>query len=210
MSTYSWTLDAPSSETTVVENSVDWSDVESALAQWVQNASGLTAVWANQNAGQPAGDYVLLQLDGPIPLGLDAVRYITDLGRTAGQEIEARVVGERECHLLVQAFTASALGGTAANRVIGRLQLALTLPGTVSLLRAAGVSVFDIGPVQNLPALLEADIHGRASMRVRFYVRDSVSEFGPYIATVEGTQSIDEVDTNFTVGVAPEEPITDL
>jgi hypothetical protein len=197
MTTFSWTLDATPSS--LVSSSADWSAIEAALAKWAGDASGLTAIWANQNAGQPPGDYVLLSMDGPLPVGRDGVRYVTDLERPAGQEVESRVVGERECHLLVQAFTEATLGGTAANRVIARLQLALTLPSVVELLAAAGISVFDIGPIQNLPGLLEADIQGRASMRVRFYFRDSVSEFGPFIGSVETTATIDAVETTITV-----------
>lgn len=181
--------------------SADWTAIAKALANWAQEASGLTAIWEGQNRAPPPGDYVTLALDGPIPVGRDSVRYVTDLAREAGREVEVRVVGERECHLQVQAFTQKTHGGTAANRVIGKLQLALSLPSTGEDLEAAGIAVFDVGPVQNIPALLDADIRGRASMRVRFYVRDSVSDFTGYIATVEGSVTLGEDEPiPFTAG----------
>lgn len=180
--------------------SADYTAIEDALYSWVATSTDLPVIWGNQNARQPEGDYIALFPDGPFSIGQDSLRYLTRdpspappaEAPEAGEEIEAQVVGEREGHLLLQAYSEAAHGALMAFKMLGKAQTALALPSVHTALSSAGISVFDTGRVQNIPALLEADIQGRASLRVRFYFRDSASEFLTFIEKVHGSLGLFE------------------
>jgi hypothetical protein len=171
--------------------SADWTAIEDALYDWLHGVTGLPVIWSAQDVDQPATDYLSMQLDGPFPVGRDYQRSLPAETPTDGAELELVTVGEREVHLTINAFSAAVTGASTAARYVSKAQLALSQQGYRRGLKAAGISVFDFGRPQQLPQLLEADFQGRVAWRLRFSVRDGLSEFVTYIEKVTGTHSID-------------------
>lgn len=167
--------------------------VAAALRAWVKSASGLGdeyVFFADQKVPRPATTYVTLRADSLIPLGLsDEVTRHTDLGRPVGTEVEHRVEGVREAPFSIQVWAAPAsTGPTADTTAVGlanKISTSLGLPAIAEALDAAGVSVFDVGPVQNLGALLGTDFDGRAQFNCRCYFRGTLSGYTGYIADAE-------------------------
>ena len=168
---------------------MDWSVAENALRIWVRTASGYPdgrIIWAEQGGARPVGDLITLRLGAIAPVGmLDEVVSETDLGRPAGEEIEQRVEGIREFSVTLQAYVDAATGVNTGRAVLSRCATALALPSVRAALEVAGISPFEIGPVQNVTLLNRTEFEGRALLEGRFYARETFSEFCGYIATVE-------------------------
>jgi len=168
---------------------MNFTAIENALRAWVLTASNLDeqhVIWSNQDGNRPSGDVITLKLGDGIPLGaFDAIEEKTDLARPAGQEVELQVQGPREMVLAIQCFTDSDSGDATARAVLSTVQTKARLPSIAAALEAAGVSIFDLGRVQYVPAINGTDFEGRAVLEVRLYVVDTASEFTSYVSTVE-------------------------
>lgn len=169
----------------------NWTAIEDAFYDWAAGESGLSVLWSNQNTPQPSSDFITLRMDTNAGVGLGQTATITDLSRT-NQEVETRHYSTRECSIVVDALSTQTIGTTSAYRVLERLQLSLSKLSVRETFDAAGCTIFDAGSIQNVPQLVEADIQGRATMRLRFYVMDDVSELVGYIATVETVDLTDD------------------
>lgn len=170
-------------------------EVENALRAWVVSASGYTedaVLWANENGVRPTGNVITLALSSTRSLGAcDAVEDLTN-GVVEGEEIEHRVRGEREHVLRIQAYTPDAANGAASARaVLLDVQTKVALPSIANALALAGISVFDTGAVQYVPAINNAAFEGRGVLEVRLYAVESASERGGYIAAVQGDGTLE-------------------
>lgn len=182
----------------VSDGAARWCRIEDALRTWVKAASAYPdarVIWADQTGTRPAGDIITLKISDISMVGLmDEVTENTDLSRPAGKEIEMRADGIREFTVTLQAFTSAVTCVSAGTAILGRCQTALGLSSVRSALSAAGCSPFDVGPVQNVTALNHALFEGRAMLRVRFYTRESLSDYVGYIATVNNTSYLGPPD----------------
>lgn len=179
---------------------IAWATVETAIQNWVETASGLAdnkVIWADQDGGRQATPYMTIRMGDLVAVGTgDEVEQIFDEEADAGEEIEHRIHGQRELHVTVQAF-GPVVGASSARALLSKVQAALSLPSVRETLRAAGLTAFDAGKIQNISALLGADFEGRAVLDVRFYIAESVSEFTTYIEHVEVTDT--STDETFTI-----------
>lgn len=168
-----------------------WSIIEDALRTWVKTATSYTdakVIWADQTGARPSGDIITLKISDVTQVGMtDEVTENTNLARPAGTEIELRADGIREFTCTLQAFTTAVTSATAGTFILGKCQTALALPSVRSALSTAGCSPFDVGPVQNVTALNHTLFEGRAVLSVRFYTRETLSDYVGYIATVNTT-----------------------
>ncbi len=166
-----------------------WATIEDGLRAWVKTASGLAdsqVIWADQAGARPAGAYITLQLGPIVALGAcDEVETHYDEDADAGEEIELRVNGRRSFAVSIQAFTPSVTGASTARALLSTVQTALGLPSVRTALAAAGVTPFESGPVNYVPALVGTLFEGRATLEAQFYTRETVSEYLGYIDTVE-------------------------
>jgi len=182
-----------------------WSDIETAIRAWVKSGSGLTdeqVIWADQNGGSPALPFIDIRLGELVPVGAaDASDWEYDAGGPAGQEIVMSGHGVREFAVSVRAFSASPLGNSSARALLSKVQTALALESARSALHAAGVTPFDNGRVQVVPAILETSWEGRAVLQVRFYTEETVTERTTYIDTVEVTNEEPTPDQTFQVTI---------
>jgi hypothetical protein len=99
--------------------------IEDAIHDWLKAAVGVTVIFSEQSAPQPAMPYCALRLDAPQRTGgpADEVRYITNLANPAGQEIEQTVVSVLEMMVNIQAFSSRTVQARAwavlTNYVVG-------------------------------------------------------------------------------------------
>jgi hypothetical protein len=163
--------------------------VEDAIYDWFNGATGLTTIWKDQDAPQPAYPYAALKIiSGPVRFGtLDEVRQSYDAGEAAGQEIGLETGGPREITVSCQiyALRASVTPSTSPRDYMTRAQSALGMWTYLTALRAGGLAVVEILPVQDVSERVEDTWGARAVMDVRFRLAASVTERTGYIATTE-------------------------
>lgn len=180
---------------------MDESVIEEALRAWVRKASGLDdnkIVFAEQDVIRLPIPFITLRLGDLVPLGsADEMKQSFDATRPPGEEVEVTVQGSRSFSLSVQCFGNS---DKSARAILSKVQTALSLPSVREGFEAAGISSYEMSPVQNITALLETSFEPRAVMDIGFYCSEEVSERTTYIGSVEVEDEINE--TTFTI---PEE-----
>ncbi len=167
------------------------SGLEDAIRAWVKASSGFgdeRVIFADQKVERPAGPYFTIRIGDSTQLGTtDALQDSFDAARV-GREIETRVLGERTVTVSIQVFNAGTTGSKSAVSLLSAVRLALSLPSIGDIFDSYGVtSPYDPGPVKNLGTLLGTAFDGRASMDVRFFIRETASDFVTWIMRAEGT-----------------------
>ena len=153
--------------------------IESAALTWVAAATGATVIFTDQNKPRPATPYLAIKVSGPIAVGHDETRGLTDPGAPAYAEQTYR--GDREVSVSVQAFGAGAMDlARAAAR-------ALVTETTRVQLATAGLCHRGVVPTVNeLTALLETDFEERAQFDATLAFAEDFADSVPLIETVEG------------------------
>jgi hypothetical protein len=186
----------------------DWTVIENAIFDWVHLGSGLAAdlvVWAAQtdDSNRPPGQHVQIQIGPDVALGgAPHVRHKYLAGQALGQEIALTLDVVREIAVSVQVFggkTTEPTTGASARGLAGKIQKAISLPTRRQALNDAGLAPFDVGTIEHVPEVLDADFEARAVFTVRMLVADDAEERVGYIATVEitdlGTGAVYTVDS---------------
>jgi hypothetical protein len=166
-----------------------WDTIEAAIQNWVVAGSGYASgkvIWANQNGVQPGLNFITMSLGDILPVGgPDPGYYLTNLSRPAGQEVEEHVSGLRSFGVTLEVTTSATTGTAASRAILSRVQTSLGLESVRSSLALAGATPFDLGTVRSLPVLLGPAWAGRAVLEVRFYTREEMSAYHPYIDDVD-------------------------
>jgi hypothetical protein len=180
-----------------------WEAIENAIFAWVRDASGLSAsqiVWSEQisDINKPTGQHVRISLGQDTQLGAHPeVTHEYDSGASAGAEITITAESISEFPVTVQVLGGSTVQNSSARAIASTIRNKLALTTTKDAFAAVGISCFDLGRVQSLPAILASNYEARAFFEARFYVLQSVSETNTYISSTE----IENLDTGdlFTV-----------
>lgn len=161
--------------------------VEDAIRQWVKAATGYDdnhVIWAYQSGPRPDGAFALIQMGDFLPLGaFDETVDEYDAFGDPGEEIISTVTGLRQFDVTVQVFTPEVTTGAAGRAKLAKCQTALGLSSVRGALDNAGITPFNIGPVQWVPPLNNNAFEGRALLVVSFYTLDVLTEFNTYIET---------------------------
>lgn len=186
-----------------VEGGLDWGALENAIRQWIL-ATGLVTtekvILAGQDGPRPAVPFFEVRLGDMEAVGAaDARSEDYDSGAPAGQEITETVRGMREFPVFIRCFTTSAVGSSSARALLSQVQTALGLPDVRDIIRAAGMTCWDTGRVQTLPAVLDTKWEGRATLTVRMYAEEHAIQKTGYIDTVEVTDEGPTPDDVFTI-----------
>ena len=174
--------------------SFDWVAAEDAVFNWIVSASGLDAdkvFWSFQPNTRQKGTFVTIEWDGPLEVGRDYTQSFTDLGRSAGQEIQLVVRGDRELVLRVQCFSDSVTGNSTSNAILSQIKGAIRLPSINTTLNDAGLNPFGTFSISHVPEIVGINFESRSVMDVRFYMVDTTSEFTGYIDTTIVSGTID-------------------
>lgn len=169
--------------------------VQDAIFDWTKAASGFAdglILWRDQDDPSPVSDFIVLHLTGPFVLGQDSQSEAYDALGPPGGEVLLGVEGDREVGLRVEFFTSATASGTDAMARAGSFVTACQLPTKREILRAAGLSLFDLGRVEYAPSVQEAGFQGRAFVDMRLYLRDVAQE---RIGLIESAEL-----TNLTTG----------
>lgn len=175
--------------------------LQSAIRQWVKDTSGFDdekVVWAEQDAVRLAPPFITLRLGDLVTLGaVDEVTTASDESAPGGQEMTQTVIGRRELPVTLQCF-----GKTEASamKILSQVVTSLGLDVHSDPLEEAGISFYQVGPVQNVTALLETTYEPRALVELRGYVTEEVSAQTTYIQSARVTNEIADPDTTFDIG----------
>ena len=179
---------------------IAWSTIEDALVAWVVAATGLTCVWANADAPQPAYPYVTLDwVTGPTRVGWDCQTTDTDSGADAGEEVTVNVGGPRMLTLGVNVYSDSDSPTTGAREYASRIEASSQLPTEKQRRTTAGIALHAFEPMQDLSTIAGAETISRVALDVRLSVASNITEEpGPYINTIQiGSDDLDYTDKEF-------------
>lgn len=120
-------------------NPIAWSSIEAYLVGWVLRSTGLQAIWARQNAPQPARPFALLNwVAGPTRLTLDAVETEEDFTRVASIRITPEAADSTTYTVALDGTDYSYTSGVGA-------AVADVTAGLYTLIDAAGYTTADNG-----------------------------------------------------------------
>lgn len=172
-----------------VTSPINWTTTENAFYTWLVTATGLTVIWADQDAPQPALPYATLKIiSGPTRVSqVDEVRQSYDAGQALGAEVALETGGPREITLSVQVYARQSATTPSSHPrdLLTRAQAALGMASYLAALQAAGVAVIEAMPVQDVSLKVDDSWSARAVMSVRFRLAASVTERVGYIAAVD-------------------------
>lgn len=173
--------------------------IEDALHAWAtQAAGGVPAIWVRQKVKAPVPG-LSLQLDGPRTLSPVPERWHeqapADPPPAAGQEIIHSARDNQSWALHIQARTATSTGDADAASLLMALKNSLKLMSTIETLRAASITVAEVGDVQDVSAVIETDWQDRAALTILIWTADVSTERSTYIETVEGQGEDDLAST---------------
>lgn len=181
-----------------------WDTTLAALHAWVVTGSQLSASnvrWSGQGGTRPTGSWISLRVISDVPIGHDWTDVTDSLEPIVdGAEIVYTVRGSRRGVLNIQCFAGNDVGVSSAFGILRRFGSAIKLPAARAILSASKVSLGSIGPVNDIPAIINVtEFEPRATLDIVFFSVDEVTETGTNIETVEITGYIDNTIITSTV-----------
>jgi hypothetical protein len=169
---------------------VDLRTVEDALVAWANGQLGYEVIWSHQNIPQRPYPYVVLTRSIFLPRGgKPEIRYLTDLGQPAGEEIEIISTSQCEFTLTTSVLMDEAAGGgdpdNGSFRKASVLQASLGKQSVQAAFATAGIAVIETLSVADLSEVVNAKFIDRAVFDVRLRVASAVAEQTGYIADVD-------------------------
>lgn len=175
--------------------SIAWADIKAALYTWVASETGLTTIWSDQNAPQPATPYITLKIiSGPVKIG-GSDSIVWDV---ASQSFF--LGGQRQFTLSIQSFGAGGL------QAMSDLLTSTENPDVITAsFSDNGVAVANTPSVTDLTQMLSTTFEERQSMDVMFYTMDNKTLTMTYIESTELNMELTTdrgnlVEKTFTVG----------
>ncbi len=169
--------------------------VAAALAPEVLDGA---VIWDRQRGPRPAPPFATLELVGPGgPWGavpewqheFDPDVAGGGMSAVAGGEIVEETIHHHEYALRLKTYADAPR--TARNLMIRIHDRANMRSGRDGLRESSGIVVAEVGPIQDVGALLDTDWEGRAVMTVRIRVGDMVEDRIGYVATVETVNELE-------------------
>lgn len=172
----------------------NWASVENAIRQWVITATGISRVyWADQTQVRPATadfPFFTLRRDFGRTAGVDENRTRNNPSPVAGSEILFETFAHPDFTVTLQGFSKEVSGNSSAGALVAKCARSLALEIQLDAFAADGIALIDVGPVQNLTALLDLRFEGRAALNVRFRTTDGASQTATYIQTCVPTGTV--------------------
>lgn len=171
-----------------------WGTIRDTIKAWAESASGLKAVWTEEQRPFIDGPHVLLNVISVAPVGVDETRAEEDLGAAVGEEIVQSQTGMRR--FTVSCSAQNFINQTAEKNAayyLERLRTRLRWPSAHATFVAAGIAVVGTGPL----SLGDYDFDGRrvslASFDIMLQAAVSDADTGiGYIETVEVSSAIED------------------
>lgn len=174
----------------MVDAPIDMLAFSNAIYSWFTGATGLTTIWADQSAPAPDFPYGTLKvIAGPAPSAPHhELRYTTNLGNPAGEEVEVEAVSP--CTLTVACGAIVNMPdarnpASNARQYIARAQSSLSLPSVNEALGAANIAYIDVPAITDLTRVIEDSFVSWVNMDVRFGATLSLKDYVGYIDKVQ-------------------------
>jgi hypothetical protein len=186
-------------------DSMDMAQFEDAVHDWFAEATGLETVWRQQSAPQPELPFASIKvIAGPVRTGTPIVTE-TALPdpQPAGKEIEIKGIFPCSVTVSFQVFVGmpdARNPGYNARTYAVLAMTSLEMPEVRAVLWSKGISVLNVGAIQNLDVLVEAEHESRANIDVMFGIVLTREEFVGYIKTVHIESTSLGIDRDFVVG----------
>lgn len=180
---------------------IDWETVENAVYDWLTgNITGSEleivpeAIWANQNAPQPAYPFCSMSIVSMIQEGgRDESRATTDLARDAGEEVELLTVNQIQFTLSLSFHTDPKSGGTSpqgrARALAQKARSSLAMRAVLDFLAAAGIAVVAEEGVTDTSVVVNGAWLSRATLDVRMRVVSQMAQYAGFIEKVHLTST---------------------
>jgi hypothetical protein len=168
--------------------------IRQAIYTWVNSViSPVPAMWADQNASQPAAKFVSIRIQSITNVSRDVHGPIDD------ETAVAQLYGTREIIISVRGF------GDGSNQLLELLSGSLEKVTVQDTLRASGLAVVSNGNVLNLSGLLESGFKEQSSLDVTFRTSSVDSDNLGLIEAVEVEATTErppaqDIVKEFTVG----------
>lgn len=192
-----------------VTSPIAWATIEKAIRDWLATCTGITVIWSDEHANQPAWPYATVKIiSGPVQLGHDERRATVDDKGTVTREVR----GPRDLTVSCQVHCASDAAGANATHYLGIAQASLGLPSVLEAFRAAGVAVVDAGDVQDLTFIAGGAVRSRGAMDVRLRVTSSIADTTQDMATAGLVGQLYDaagnlaIEADSTIGTPPPPP----
>lgn len=147
--------------------------------------SGVTVVWANQDAPRPARPYLTIAIISVVAHGSDENTNVDDNGKQT-------TIGVREASVTISCFEAE--DEPDPRRAAGRLSVlrdTLRTPGARDALFAGGLSVLGDQTVLNVPTVRGTKWQPQATLEMNIAFGTNVKTDMAWIETVMGEAGID-------------------
>jgi hypothetical protein len=173
-------------------------DLEDALQAWAKSTAGVEAFWVRQKVKGPAAGWLTLHLDGPRTLSQQPERWHDFVGSSEvpgplpgelnppGEEIQHSARDNESWSLQIQAYTKNNTGEADSASLLRRLKNSLKLQGTLATLRAASITVAEVGDIHDVSVVIETEWQDRAAMTILLWTADVSTERTTFIETAEG------------------------
>jgi hypothetical protein len=175
-----------------------------ALIVWFGGITGLTTIWADQNAPRPDYPYGVLNVTATRKVGTDEVTYTFDGGQPAGQQMVPTFHGYRIHTVSCWALTLGQEAPSDAQSLLDNAVISLRYPSYATALNAAGVSFSEVLGWNSIDEEVRGRWLAKRSADIAFSVFDSrtiTAQGQQYISVAEITSDLSGINnpnTNFT------------
>lgn len=148
-------------------NPIDWKSVDDMLSAWLSSQLGVVAIREKSARPQPPRPYVSFKRDNLVGVHEDARMKVTNLGNPQGEEIERTLVGHREFHVTVQAYSDDTTSNKDAMSMMSIIYASLSFPDVRRQFRRANVAIIDPESIIDLSAVVAGLWVSRAALDIR-------------------------------------------
>jgi len=171
--------------------SLSRNEIQNAIFDFIQASVGTLVpqnkvVWREQSAALPARPAIGLKIiSGP-----DEVGSFDDV-MDAGDDTNVNVGGHRTYSISIQVFGNGDVGSSNAYQIATNIHSSLKRPTILEGLRRSGLSVHEIGTVQDISFLEESEYEERAQLDILIGVASNVEDQPSFIETVDPIVRVD-------------------
>lgn len=191
---------------------MDWAAIETAIEAWVENATGLMAVWMNSARPMSTKPYIVLQITSTSIEGIDYVDYAFDAGPP--EHLSPSINGYRLINVQVSCISRNQNPGLDALNYLEIARTKLHQPTIREALKAAGLAInWDSAIILVRDTKFDNRMESRAIFDVQFRAVQMIdlspdpSSDESFIDQIELSSDIEDVDPdlNLTDELIPQE-----
>lgn len=175
---------------------MNWSTIQDAIKDWLEDTTGLTTVWMNQARPITTKPFITVQLISNVIENQDMLDFTLN-----GTVLEPKVEGHRLLTYQIMAISRNQNAGYDANNYLELARTALNKPVIFDALRAANLLVNNIGAILIRDQVFDNRYESRAILEVQFRAVQEVdytdvADNMNYIERAEVSSDLGNADDN--------------